>query len=152
MDTTGSELSPAAPDDLCVGPRLSIPAIELRWRFSRSSGPGGQHVNTTDSRAALSWNIAASAALSDRQRERLLDRLGDSLVDGVVTVVASEHRSQWRNRELARQRLVELVAAALAPPPPARRPTRPSAAARQRRVETKKRRSETKRLRQRPSD
>ncbi|MBO1269962.1 hypothetical protein J1902_18720 [Arthrobacter sp. PO-11] len=87
--------------DLEVSPALTIPASELGWRFSRSSGPGGQHVNTSDSRVELSWNVAGSAALSDGQRLLLLARLGRHLVAGVITVTASERRSQLRNREIA---------------------------------------------------
>jgi ribosome-associated protein len=128
-----------------------VPASELTWRFSRSSGPGGQSVNTTDSRVELSYDVARSAALSDRQRERALARLEDRLVDGVLTVTASEHRSQLRNRQAAVERLADLLEAALAPPPKRRRPTRPSRGVRQRRRASKERRSETKRLRRPPS-
>ena len=133
-------------------PQIEIPEAELRWRFSRSSGPGGQHVNTTDSRVSLSWDLEASAALDETQRARARRRLAGDLVDGVLTVHASEHRSQARNRDVARDRLGAIVRAAVAPPPPRRRPTRPTKASQARRVETKKRRAETKRLRQRPAD
>src|SRR5438445_8375540 len=92
-----------------------IPADELSWRFSRSSGPGGQSVNTTDSRVELSWDVAASTALSESQRARLLSRLGGRLVDGVLTISASEHRAQLRNRVAARERLAALIAGALEP-------------------------------------
>ena len=101
--------------DLEVSPALTIPASELGWRFSRSSGPGGQHVNTSDSRVELSWNIAASAALSEEQRLLLATRLGRRLVAGVITVTASERRSQLRNREMALAKLADLVAEGLAP-------------------------------------
>lgn len=138
--------------DLAVTPQVTIPDHELRWRFSRASGPGGQHVNTTDTRVALSWDLGATTALTESQRERARRRLAGDLVGGVVTVTASERRSQLRNRELARQRLRALVAAAIAPPPPPRRATTPSRAARQRRVDAKTRRGEIKRLRQRPFD
>jgi ribosome-associated protein len=131
-------------------PQVEIPEAELRWRFSRSSGPGGQHVNTTDSRVSLSWDLEASGVLDDTQRARARRRLAGDLVDGVLTVHASEHRSQARNRDVARDRLVAIVRAAVAPPPPRRRATRPTKASQARRVETKKRRAETKRLRQRP--
>ncbi|MBK6869895.1 MAG: aminoacyl-tRNA hydrolase [Kineosporiaceae bacterium] len=137
--------------DLPVTAALAIPAAELSWRFSRSSGPGGQGVNTTDSRVELIWDVEGSPILTDDQRERLLDRLAGRLVAGTLVVVASEYRSQRRNRGAARDRLAALVRQALAPPPPRRRPTRPSAGARRRRIEAKKRRSETKRLR-RPGD
>lgn len=124
-----------------------IPAEELSWRFSRSSGPGGQSVNTTDSRAEVSYDLAASDALGAVLKERALRALADRLVDGVITVRASEHRSQWRNREAAVSRLSALLLAATAPPPAARRPTRPSRAARERRLAAKQRRSQIKRLR-----
>ena len=103
-------------EPLVVSPRLSIPDAELSWRFSRSSGPGGQSVNTTDSRVELSFDVARSPALGPTLRARALERLGDRLVDGVVTVAAEEHRSQLRNRQAARARLAELLRAATAPP------------------------------------
>jgi ribosome-associated protein len=124
-----------------------IPAAELTWRFSRSSGPGGQSVNTSDSRAELSWDLAGTAALSPVQRDRALDRLSGRLAGGVLTVAASEHRSQLRNRTAAEARLVALVAQAIAPPPRQRRPTRPSRGSTERRIAEKKRRGEIKRLR-----
>ncbi|MDQ1628415.1 MAG: ribosome-associated protein [Actinomycetota bacterium] len=133
--------------DLQVRTSLVVPQAELRWRFSRSSGPGGQSVNTTDSRAELSYDVQASRALSDVQRERVLSRLGDRLVDGVLTVVASEHRSQLQNRRAALARLSALLREASAPPPRSRRATRPSKAAVQRRLAAKKRRSRTKQTR-----
>ena len=122
-----------------------IPAAELAWRFSRSSGPGGQGVNTTDSRVELSWDLAGSELLPGVLRERALERLGARLVNGVLTVSASEHRSQLRNREAAAARLASLVASAIAPPPRARRPTRPSRGAVERRIGEKKRRGQIKR-------
>jgi ribosome-associated protein len=137
-------------DDVRVGPTVVIPAAELTWRFSRSSGAGGQHVNTTSSRVELSWDLERSTALTARQRELARRRLGDALVEGTITVTASERRSQLRNREAAMARLAEIVAAAIAPPPPRRRPTKPSAAASERRLDAKRRRGETKRLRQPP--
>lgn len=109
-------------------------------------------MNTTDSRVELSWDLEHTGALSATQRLRAQRRLDDRLVDGVVTIAASEHKSQLRNREAAMQRLAELVAEAISAPPPARRPTRPSRAAVRRRVDSKKRRGETKRLRQPPQD
>jgi ribosome-associated protein len=129
-----------------------LPERELRWRFSRSSGPGGQGVNTTDSRVELSVDLANSPAVPDSLRERLLRRLGGRLTDGVITVVASEHRSQLRNRETAKDRLAGLLARALAPDPPRRRPTRPSKRAKQRRMDEKTKRGRLKRLRGRPDD
>ena len=126
---------------------IVIPDRELRWRFSRSSGPGGQSVNTTDSRVELSLDISTTTALGPVQRSRAQERLSDRLVDGVLTVTASEHRSQLRNREAARERLAEVLAAAVAPPPPRRRPTRAGRGARERRLADKRSRAETKRLR-----
>ena len=138
-------------DPLRVTPAVEIPAAELTWRFSRSSGAGGQHVNTTDSRVELTWDLASSDALDETQRARALHHLAGALVDGRLTVTASERRSQLRNREEARDKLAALVAAAIAPPRPPRRPTKPSKASRQRQREQKQRRSDTKRLRTRPS-
>ncbi|ROT32676.1 alternative ribosome rescue aminoacyl-tRNA hydrolase ArfB [Micromonospora sp. HM5-17] len=135
-----------------IRPGLVIPDAELRWRFSRSSGPGGQGVNTTDSRAELSFDVARSAALPERLRARALERLAGRLVDGVLTVTAAEHRAQLRNREAAQARLAALLADAVAPPPPPRRPTRPSRAAKERRLTEKKRRSQLKQLRRRDLD
>lgn len=131
---------------------VTIPERELRWRFSRSGGPGGQGVNTTDSRVELSWDVAGSTALSDAQRERALRRLAPRLVDGTVTVVASEHRAQLRNRDAARVRLAALVRSAIAPPTQQRRPTRPTRASQTRRVEQKRRRGAVKRLRSSSDD
>lgn len=137
--------------DLEVTPALTIPASELGWRFSRSSGPGGQHVNTSDSRVELSWNVAGSAALSDNQRLRLLTRLGQRLVAGVITVAASERRSQLRNREIALAKLSALVAEGLAPDAASRRATKPTRGSNRRRLAAKEQRAATKRQRQRPS-
>lgn len=137
---------------LRVTAALTIPDGELRWRFSRASGPGGQGVNTTDSRVELSWDVAASTALSELQRERALERLAGRLVRGVLTVVASEDRAQLRNREAARRRLAALVAEAVAPPPRARRATRPTRGSQARRLEAKKQRGSVKRDRRRPRD
>ena len=137
--------------DLEVSPALTIPASELGWRFSRSSGPGGQHVNTSDSRAELSWNIASSRVLSDTQRQLLLARLGRRLIAGVITVTASERRSQLRNREIALARLAALVAEGLAPEAAARRATKPTRGSNRRRLAAKEQRSATKLQRKRPS-
>lgn len=131
---------------------IEIPATELAWRFSRSSGPGGQSVNTADSRVELSFDVRRSAALPEQVRDRLSQRLAHRLVDGVLTIAASEYRSQHRNREAARARLVDLLTEASAPPPPKRRPTRPSRGAKERRLAGKKRRGQTKALRRRPVD
>ncbi|MCW2713230.1 MAG: hypothetical protein JWN88_277 [Frankiales bacterium] len=132
---------------LLVTSRWSVPESELSWRFSRSSGPGGQGVNTTDSRAELSFDLAQAASVPEDLRMRALDRLSGRLVDGVVTVAASEHRSQLQNREAAAERLAQLLREAVAPPPPKRRPTRPSRGAKERRLEGKRQRSELKRSR-----
>lgn len=113
-------------DGLRVTDRWVVPAAELRERFSRSSGPGGQGVNTADSRVELSFDLAGSPSLPESLRTRALDRLAGRLVNGVLTIAASEHRAQLANREAARERLVALLREAVAPPPPPRRPTRPS--------------------------
>ena len=135
------------PGDLHVRGSVVIPEAELEWRFSRSSGPGGQSVNTSDSRVELRFDVAGSAALPPTLRERALERLSDRLVDGVLAVTASEQRSQYQNRLAAERKLVDLMSAAVAPPPRPRVATKPSRAARARRVDAKKRRGETKRLR-----
>ena len=137
---------------LVVRSGVVIPEVELGWRFSRSSGPGGQSVNTTDSRVELSFDVAGTTAFNEVLRERALERLSSRLVDGVLTVTASEQRSQWRNREAARTRLASILRDAIAAPPRKRRPTRPSKNAVRRRLDEKKRRGETKRLRGRPTD
>ena len=140
------------PDDVRVSDRLTIPAAELSWRFSRSSGPGGQGVNTTDSRVELSWDLGGSEMLPAALKERAVERLGNKLINGVVTVTASEHRSQLRNREAAAARLAGIVASAIAPPPRSRRATRPSRGAVERRIADKKRRAQTKRNRRSDTD
>ena len=133
------------PDDLRVNSWLVIPAAELRERFSRSSGPGGQSVNTTDSRVELSFDVARSPSLPQREKTRALTRLDARLVDGVVTVAAETERSQLMNRDVARVRLAALLREAIAPPPPPRIPTRPTKGARERRLADKRRRAQTKR-------
>lgn len=138
--------------DLEVSSALVIPAAELQWRFSRSPGPGGQHVNTSDSRAELSWNVRASRVLTDAQRTRLLTRLQGRLVADAVTVSASEQRSQLRNREVAMRKLADVVRSALAPDAPTRRPTKPTRGSARRHLAAKAQRSETKKLRRRPRD
>ena len=124
-----------------------IPPEDLTWRFSRSPGPGGQSVNTTESRVELSYDLAASDALPATLKERALRALQGRMAGGVITVTASENRSQLRNREAAAARMSALLTDATAPPPKPRRPTRPSRAARERRLADKQRRSEIKRLR-----
>ncbi len=138
--------------DLEVSPQLTIPAAELLWRFSRSSGPGGQHVNTSDSRVQVSWSVAESDVLSEAQRERLLDQLGPRLVAGTITVTVSQERSQLRNRELALDALAGRLRAALAPPAAPRRPTRPTRGSARRHTAAKQQRSATKQQRRRPAD
>ncbi|MEB3170085.1 MAG: alternative ribosome rescue aminoacyl-tRNA hydrolase ArfB [Synechococcaceae cyanobacterium] len=127
-------------DDLPISPGLTIPAAELRWRFSRAGGPGGQGVNTTDSRVELRFDLAASPSLPEPLRQRALARLQGRLVAGELVLVAAEERSQWRNRQAARRRLAELLGRAIAPPPPPRRPTRPTRASQTRRLEAKRQR------------
>jgi ribosome-associated protein len=133
--------------DLVVRPGLVIPARELVWRFSRSSGPGGQSVNTTDSRVSLSFNVVTSPSLTETARRRAIERLGNRIVDGVVTVHAERERSQHLNRIAALDRMAGLLRQATAPPPRTRRPTKPSAGATQRRIESKKKRGRLKQLR-----
>jgi ribosome-associated protein len=139
------------PGPLTVRAGVVVPEHELRWRFSRSSGPGGQSVNTSDTRVELSLDVSTSTAFTVSQRDRLLARLASRLVDGMVTVTASEHRSQLRNREAAERRLAQLLREALAPPPPRRRPTKPTRASVRRRLEGKRQRGELKRQRKDPS-
>ncbi len=123
---------------------LVVPAAELTERFSRSSGPGGQGVNTTDSRVQLSWSPATSAALTEAQRGRVVAALASRLVDGVITIDASEHRSQRQNRQAARTRLADGIRQALAPPPPPRRATKPTKGSQRRRLAAKARRADVK--------
>ncbi|MFZ9271721.1 MAG: alternative ribosome rescue aminoacyl-tRNA hydrolase ArfB [Prochlorococcaceae cyanobacterium] len=125
----------------------------MRWRFSRSSGPGGQNVNTTDSRVELVFDLIATRALSPALKARALQRLEARLLEGCVVIAASEHRSQWQNRMAAQRRLVELLQEALKPPPPPRRATKPSRGAVQRRLQAKQQRSALKQQRRaRPDD
>ena len=147
-----SDSAPVAAENLLqVNDALSIPRTELDMRVSRASGAGGQHVNKTSSRVEIFWNIQGSRALSEDQRARLLDRLASRLTtEGSVRVVASDMRSQSRNRNLAEERLAELVRRALVVPKK-RRPTRPTKASKEARLDEKKRRSHTKRERQNKS-
>jgi ribosome-associated protein len=130
-----------------VTSRLVVPEAELSWRFSRSSGPGGQSVNTSDSRAELSFDVARSPSLSEHLRVRALERLSGRLVDGVLTVAASDQRSQLQNRESAERRLAQLLREAVAPPAPKRRATKPTRGSKERRLAGKRQRSELKRSR-----
>ncbi|MGO1594144.1 MAG: alternative ribosome rescue aminoacyl-tRNA hydrolase ArfB [Ancrocorticia sp.] len=128
---------------------VTIRAAELTERFSHSSGPGGQGVNTSDSRVQLSVDISTTTALSEIQRNRALKQLGSRLSGGVLTVVSSDQRSQHRNRAAARERLAAMIREAIVPPVP-RRPTKPTRASKRRRQEAKKRRSAIKQDRHRP--
>ena len=142
-------------DDLRIPPGpgcprgLVVPAGELVERFSHASGPGGQGVNTADSRVQLSLDLGLTSALGEKQRERALSALGERLTGTVLTITAAETRSQRRNRAAARERLAEVLRSALVPPVP-RRPTKPTRASKLRRLADKKRRSEVKARRRRP--
>ena len=140
------------PGPLQVTSRLVVPEAELSWRFSRSSGPGGQSVNTSDSRAELSFDVARSPSLPDHLRARALERLAGRLVDGVLTIASSEQRSQLQNREAAERRLAQVLREATAAPPPKRRPTKPTRGSKERRLQGKRERSEVKRGRGRPRE
>ncbi len=142
-------------DDLHVAPGpgiprgVRVPARELLEQFSRSSGPGGQSVNTADSRVQLSLDLATTSALNDGQRALALDRLASWIAGTVLTIAASEHRSQRQNRRAARDRLANLLRDALAPES-VRRPTRPTYGSRVRRIAAKRQHSQTKATRRRP--
>ncbi|MDX6284982.1 MAG: ribosome-associated protein [Frankiales bacterium] len=135
------------PGPLRVSARVVVPENELSWRFSRSRGPGGQGVNTTDSRVELSFDVARTTALGPVLKARALDRLAGRLVNGVITVTASAQRSQLRNRQAAEDRLADLLHTAIAPPPAPRRKTKPSKSSQDARIAAKKRRSRIKALR-----
>ncbi|MDJ0952783.1 MAG: alternative ribosome rescue aminoacyl-tRNA hydrolase ArfB [Acidimicrobiia bacterium] len=139
-------------DDLEVAPGVTIPAAELTWRFDPSGGPGGQHANKSATRVELILDVAGCSAFDAETRQRVLANLGASLHNGLLTVRVGESRSQWRNRQLARRRMAEMLRSAMRPPQPERRATRPSRAARERRLADKRARGETKRLRRRPID
>ena len=139
-------------DGLQVTPAVTVPRSELRWRFSRASGPGGQSVNTADSRVELSLDLVATTALPEPLKDRARARLAPRLVNGVLTVTASEHRSQLQNRRAATARLATLLADAIAPPARPRRPTRPSRGAVERRLAAKRRRARLKQQRRLPPD
>lgn len=143
-------------NDLTIAPGPGIPgglvivAADLTERFAKSSGPGGQGVNTTDSKVQLSVDIATCSSLSDALRRRVLHNLEHRLDGTVLTVTASTQRLQVRNRAEARERMAALLREALAPPPPPRRRTKPTRSSVRRRLEAKKRRSELKSTRRRP--
>jgi ribosome-associated protein len=134
-------------DGLRIRGSVVIPAHELTWRFSRSGGPGGQSVNTTDSRVQLVFDLRGSPSVPEHLKQRALERLGGRLQDGCLTITASEQRSQFQNRRAAERRLVDTLNEAMAPPPRTRRPTKPSRSANDRRIKEKKSRGMTKRLR-----
>jgi ribosome-associated protein len=134
----------SSPESIQVTPRLAIPLAEIELRFSRSSGPGGQHAQKTETRVEALFDVRASATLSDAQKTRIIGRMGP-----VLRSVAQDERSQWRNRELALERLAESIRAALRRER-RRRPTRPTQAAREKRLSEKRRRGEAKRLRRPP--
>jgi ribosome-associated protein len=143
----GEASARGAHDGAWIRPGFVLPEAELRWRFSRSSGPGGQGVNTTDSRVELRFDLAGSPAVPEALRARALARLAGRLVDGELMVVAAEQRSQLRNREAALDRLVTLLRTATAPPPRPRRATKPTAGSVERRLAAKRHRAATKRSR-----
>jgi ribosome-associated protein len=134
-------------DDLRVTDDLSIPADELDWTFLPSGGPGGQHANRSSSKVVLRFDVASSRAVDEETKRRLLDRLADP----VLSLTVDDSRSQWRNRQIAKRRLRDRLQAALAPEAPRRRPTKPSRRVRQRRLDAKRARSQTKALRKPPN-
>ena len=138
-------------DDLAIGDDLVIPEGELAWRFGPSGGPGGQHANRSATRAELSFDLLRSPSVPDAQRQQMMKRLGSRVRGGVVTVAVDESRSQWRNRVVARRRMAELLTDSLRRQKQ-RVSTAPSRAAQRRRLETKRRRGDVKRLRRRPFD
>ncbi|PBC54689.1 MULTISPECIES: alternative ribosome rescue aminoacyl-tRNA hydrolase ArfB [Rhodococcus] len=150
-----SEVPPVFPggevtDDLEITRSLVVPAAELQWRFSRAGGPGGQGVNTTDSRVELRVNLWTLSTLSPSQLERMQVQLGHRIIDGVVTVTASETRSQLRNRRAARARMAALLRAAVLAESRTRRPTKATKGSHRRRLDAKKQRGQTKNLRRKP--
>ena len=150
-----SEVPPVFPggevtDDLEITRSLVVPAAELQWRFSRAGGPGGQGVNTTDSRVELRVNLWTLSTLSPTQLERMQVQLGHRLVDGVVSVTASETRSQLRNRRAARARMAALLRAAVLAETRTRRATKATKGSHRRRLDAKKQRGQIKNLRRKP--
>jgi ribosome-associated protein len=142
----------SAPDSIPINRRFSLPRSELRFRASRSGGPGGQHVNTASTRIQVSWDVAGSPSLSERRRQLLLARLGHRLDQhGVLQLAVDTHRSQHRNREEAVERLAAIVTEALRPVRK-RKPTRPPKAAKEKRLREKKHRADVKKLRGRVRD
>ncbi len=133
--------------DLIVNPVLVIPSNELHWRFSRSSGSGGQNINKTDTRVNLSFNIEKSKALTSYQKHQITKQLSEQIVNATITVVTQEHRTQYKNRKLALMRLGILLGKALEPPPKARKPTKPTKSSQRRRVNSKKKHGKKKQIR-----
>ena len=133
--------------DLIVNPVLVIPSNELHWRFSRSSGSGGQNINKTDTRVNLSFNIEKSKALTSYQKHQITKQLSDQIVNATITVISQEHRTQYKNRKLALMRLGILLEKALEPPPKARKTTKPTKSSQKRRVNSKKKHGEKKQSR-----
>ena len=135
--------------DLHVSAAVVIPAAELQWRFSRSSGPGGQNVNKVETAVELGFDLEGTSAIGPFQKQRLLERLGSRCVAGWLRVAVSDHRSQYQNRQLALARLGDLLREGLKPPPKLRKPTKPTRGAVKRRVDAKKQKSQVKQARQR---
>ncbi len=133
--------------DLIVNPVLVIPSNELHWRFSRSSGSGGQNINKTDTRVNLSFNIEKSKALTSYQKHQITKQLSEQIVNATITVITQEHRTQYRNRKLALMRLGILLGKALEPTPKARKTTKPTKSSQRRRVNSKKKHGEKKQIR-----
>ena len=133
--------------DLIINPGLVIPSKELYWRFSRSSGSGGQHINKTDTRVNLSFDIEKSKALTSYQKHQVKKRLRNQIINATITVVTQEHRSQYKNRKLALLRLREILAKALEPTPKARKATKPTKSSQRRRIDSKKKHGEKKQSR-----
>ncbi|MCE2529116.1 MAG: aminoacyl-tRNA hydrolase [Acidimicrobiia bacterium] len=127
-----------------------VPARELRWDFGPASGPGGQHANRSNTRVGLTLSITRSSSFTDEEKRRIERRLGARMRSGTLRIVVDDHRSQWRNRQEALRRMAALLDGALAPEPTMRRATKPGRSAHRRRLEAKRRRSATKRLRQSP--
>lgn len=136
-------------DDLRIDDDITLPASELEWRFETSGGPGGQHANRSATRAVLSYDLGLSRVFDDDEKQRIANQLGSRVRDGVVVVAVDDSRSQWRNRQMARAKLRDMLRDARRPAK-RRRPTRPSGGSVRRRIENKRRRSEVKKLRRPP--